>query len=257
MVKLTLYKITKWTEQIIMNKLVYALSAALLFASQTLANPWEVREGSTLLDGTETATYIAGYMFSGKEFEMTSSQVKLTCEDNELLVYVVGDSDLLTERKAQENPTIEVIFKAGSELTSFRATIENVNYGRERARVHNGPELLEFFRRHAGGSAQVQLPVARTGVPEVRKLSLKNVVKTTDLVLSTCGPLEAWELTETSTETPSEVPSPSADEPALDLETALSVGLAKKIVEELITNQDVTFEQIVEALKPLKDEPPE
>lgn len=240
-----------------MLKLICASAVALLFASSTVANPWEVREGSTLLDGTETATYVAGYMFSGKEYEMTSSQVNLKCEDNELLMHIVGDSELLTKEKAQENPTIEFIFKAGSELTSFKATIENVDYGRTRARVHNGPGLLEFLRRHAGGSAQAQLPVARTGVPEVRKLSLKDVVKTTDLVLSTCGPLEAWELIEAAQETPTEVPSPSTDEPPMDLETSLSVGLAKKIVEELIGNQDVTLEQIVEALKPLMNEPSE
>lgn len=58
------------------------------------------------------------------------------------------------------------------------------------------------------------------------------------------------------TETPREVPSPSTDEPPMDLETSLSVGLAKK-VEELIGNQDAMLEQIVEALKPLMNEPSE
>ena len=240
-----------------MIKLIYTSTAAFFFASATFANPWEVREGSTLLDGTKTATYVSGYMFSGKSYETTSSQINLRCKNSELLMYIVGDSDLLSRETGRNNPTIEFSVKAENEVTSFSATVESVDYGRERARVHNGPELLEFLRRHAGKSAQVQLPVARTGVPEVRKLSLIDIAKTTDLALSTCGPLETWELIKAAPETPMEAPSPLAGKPAISFETALSVGLAQKIVEELIGNQDVTLEQIVEALKPLMTEQPE
>jgi hypothetical protein len=175
-----------------MLKLICASTFVLIFSSPTLANPWTVREGSTLLDGTVTATRVSGYMFSGKEYESTSSQVHLECEDSKLLMHIIGDSDFLREKKAQESPTIEFIFKAGSKLATFKATITNA-YSRDWARVHNGTDLLDFLRFYDGGSAKVQLPVARTGIPEVRRLSLKNFVKTTDLILATCGPLDAWE----------------------------------------------------------------
>ena len=163
------------------------------FSLPTFANPWKVYEGSTLLDGTVTATRVSGYMFSGKEYESTSSQVSLKCRNNELLMHIVGDSDLLTKEKAQENPTVEFIFKASSKLATFKATIESGSYNRESARVHNGKKLLEFLWPHDGSFAQVQLPVAKTGIPEVRKLSLVNIVKTTGLAITTCGPLDAWE----------------------------------------------------------------
>ena len=175
-----------------MFKLICASTFVLIFSSPTLANPWKVYEGSTLLDGTVTATSVSGYMFSGKEYESTSSRVSLKCEDSKLLMHIVGDSDLLTKEKAQESPTIEFIFKAGSKLATFKASIEN-EYSSVWARVHNGTDLLDFLRFYDGGSAKVQLPVARTGIPEVRRLSLKNFVKTTDLILATCGPLDAWE----------------------------------------------------------------
>ncbi|MBR9822627.1 MAG: hypothetical protein GYB51_16710 [Rhodobacteraceae bacterium] len=234
-----------------MFKLIYTSTFFILLAVSTAANPWKVQEGSTLLDGTETATYVAGYLFSGKDYEFTSSQINLRCADKELVMSIIGDSDLLTKAEAQNNPTVELIIKLGSELASFKATIENVDYGRERARVHNGPELLELLRQHDGSSSQVQLPVARTGVPEVRKLSLENVVKTTDLALATCGPLKVWEVTETAAVNPLEEPTASTDEPPMDLEIAVRVGMAQKLVEELMRNRDVTFEQIAEALKPL------
>lgn len=238
-----------------MLKLTYTSTFFIFLAFSTAANPWEVQEGSRLLDGTETATYVAGYLFSGKEYELTSAQINLKCLDKELVMSVVGDSDLLTKAEAQNNPTVDLIIKVGPELASFKATIESVDYGRQRARVHNGPGLLEILRQHDGSSSQVQLPVARTGVPEVRELSLENVVKTTDLALSTCGPLKVWEVAETAAVSPTEEPTASTNEPLMDLEAALSVGVAQKLVEELIRNQDVTFEQIVEALKPLQNMP--
>ena len=175
-----------------MLKLICASTFVLIFSSPTLANSWRVYEGSTLLDGTVTATRVSGYMFSGKEYESTSSQVHLECEDSKLLMHIVGDSALLTKEKAQESPTIEFIFKAGSKLATFKATIVS-EISSNWARVHNGTDLLDFLRFYDGGSAKVQLPVARTGIPEVRRLSLKNFVKTTDLILATCGPLDAWE----------------------------------------------------------------
>ena len=174
-----------------MFKLICASTFVLIFSSPTLANPWKVYEGSTLLDGTVTATSVRGYMFHGKEY-VTSSQVSLICRNNKLLMHIIGDSDLLTKEKAQESPTIEFIFKAGSKLATFKASIEN-EYSSDWARVHNGTDLLDFLRFYDGGSAKVQLPVARTGIPEVRRLSLKNFAKTTDLILATCGPLDAWE----------------------------------------------------------------
>ena len=176
-----------------MLKLICASTFVLIFSSPTLANPWKVYEGSTLLDGTVTATSVSGYMFSGKEYESTSSQVSLECRNNELLMYIIGNSDFLGRKKAQESPTIEFIFKAGSKLATFKASIIVSGYSSDRARVHNGTDLLNFLRFYDGGSAKVQLPVAKTGIPEVRRLSLKNFVKTTDLILATCGPLDAWE----------------------------------------------------------------
>lgn len=232
-----------------MLKQIYACSLFILLTFPAAANPWKVQDGSTLLDGTETATYVAGYLFLGKDYEFTSSQINLRCVDEELVMSIVGESDLLTKAKAQANPTIDFILKVESELASFKATIENVDYNRARARVHNGPGLLELLRVHDGSFSKVQLPVARTGVPEVRKLSLENVVKTTDLVLSTCGPLEVWEVT--ATVTPTKEPTTSTSEPPMDSETTLRVGLAQKLVEELIRNQNVAFERIVEALEPL------
>lgn len=232
-----------------MLRQIYTCSFFILLTFPAAANPWKVLDGSTLLDGTETATYVAGYLFSGKDYEFTSSQINLRCVDEELVMSIVGDSDLLTKAKARANPTIDFIIKAGSELASFKATIGNVDYSLERARVHNGPGLLELLRLHDGSSSQVQLPVARTGIPEVRKLSLENVVKTTDLVLSTCGPLEVWEVA--ATLTPTKEPTTSTSEPPIDLETTLRVGLAQKLVEELIRNQNVAFDKIVEALEPL------
>ena len=174
-----------------MLKLICASTFVLIFSSPTLANSWRVYEGSTLLDGTVTATGVYGRMVSGKGYDR-SSRVGLRCEDSKLLMHIVGDSALLTKEKAQESPTIEFIFKAGSKLATFKATIES-EISSNWARVHNGTDLLDFLRFYDGGSAKVQLPVARTGIPEVRRLSLKNFVKTTDLILATCGPLDAWE----------------------------------------------------------------
>ena len=174
-----------------MLKLICASTFVLIFSSPTLANSWRVYEGSTLLDGTVTATGVYGRMVSGKGYDR-SSRVGLRCEDSKLLMHIVGDSALLTKEKAQESPTIEFIFKAGSKLATFKATIVS-EISSNWARVHNGTDLLDFLRFYDGGSAKVQLPVARTGIPEVRRLSLKNFVKTTDLILATCGPLDAWE----------------------------------------------------------------
>ena len=174
-----------------MLKLICASTFVLIFSSPTLANSWKVYEGSTLLDGTVTATGVYGRMVSGKGYDR-SSRVGLRCEDSKLLMHIVGDSALLTKEKAQESPTIEFIFKAGSKLATFKATIVS-EISSNWARVHNGTDLLDFLRFYDGGSAKVQLPVARTGIPEVRRLSLKNFVKTTDLILATCGPLDAWE----------------------------------------------------------------
>ncbi len=234
-----------------MHKLIWTAAVTLVFASSAIANPWKVQEGSTLLDGTETATRVAGYMFSGKEYEMTSSQVLLSCEDQQLEMIIVGDSELLKKEAAEENPNVDFMFKAGDELISVQATIESVDWNREQARVHNGPGLLEFLRKYDGGSAEVQLPVARTGVPEVRKLSLENIASTTDLVLATCGPLKVWEAAETAKVEPAEKPEVPSNKPPQDIETALSVGLAQQIVETLIADNGVTIEQIVEALEPL------
>jgi len=175
-----------------MLKLICASTFVLIFSSPTLANPWTVYEGSTLLDGTVTATGVSGPMVSGKGYDR-SSRVSLECVDSKLLMHIIGDSDFLTKEKAQESPTIEFIFKAGSKLATFKATIVNEIIMGNWARVHNGTDLLDFLRFYDGGSAKVQLPVARTGIPEVRRLSLKNFVKTTDLILATCGPLDAWE----------------------------------------------------------------
>ena len=174
-----------------MLKLICASTFVLIFSSPTLANSWKVYEGSTLLDGTVTATGVYGRMVSGKGYDR-SSRVGLRCEDSKLLMHIVGDSALLTKEKAQESPTIEFIFKAGSKLATFKATIVS-EISSNWARVHNGTDLLDFLRFYDGGSAKVQLPVARTGIPEVRRLFLKNFVKTTDLILATCGPLDAWE----------------------------------------------------------------
>ena len=238
-------------------KLILASVSALVFASAAAANPWKVQEGSTLLDGTETATYVAGFMFSGKEYEFTSAQVNLMCIEKQLVMSIVGDSDLLAKAMADADPTVEFIFKVGSDLISTKATIESVEWDRERARVHDGPAILKFFRQHDGNSAQVQLPVARTGVPEVRNLSLENVVETTDLVVATCGPLEVWEATKTEAANPKKEPTGSADKPPMDLETELSIGLAQKIVEKLMRDQNVTFDEIVKTLEPLANMPPE
>ena len=225
---------------------------AALLATSASANPWEVSEGSVLLDGTETATYVAGFMFSGKEYEYTSAQINLRCTDKGLVMFVVGDSDLVSRSELQTSPTLEFVSKAGEDLISFEATVES-KYDLETARVHEAPGLLEFFRQHDGSKSQVQLPVARTGVPEVRTLSLENVIKTTDLIISTCGPLERWEFMETST-APQESEAGDAEEKEpMDLQAMISVNAAKLIVEDLLVNQDVTLEQIVEALKPLAD----
>ena len=228
--------------------------ALMFFASQSSASPWEIQQGSTLLDGTETATYIAGFMFLGEDYEFTSSQVNMRCIDEELVMNVVGDGDFITKSKAQENPTINFVFRIDTELVSFDATIENVDWGRERARVHNGPGLMDLLRQSDGRSAQVQLPVARTGVPEVRKLSLENVTKTTDLIVATCGPIETWTKAEPAAAAVDIESAVPLDETPMDLETAVSVGLAKKVVEELIRNQGISLEQILNALKPLTKE---
>lgn len=249
--KLSTLRLRRSMRALNMHRLICASTLFLLIATVTSANPWEVRAGSTLLDGTKTATYVAGHMFLGKDYEMTSSQLSLRCVEDELVMDIIGNSDLLTKAKAEDDPTIEVLFKVGSELVSFEATIVSLDWGRERARVHNGPGLMEFLRQHDGDAAQVQLPVASTGIPEVRKLSLENFRETTDLVLATCGPIEVWEIAAAAPLAETENSEPTSDAAPMDLETALSVGIAKKLVEELIRNQKVSIEEIVEALGPL------
>lgn len=228
-----------------------AIVISLFLASGVSANPWTVVEGSTLLDGTETATYVAGYMFSGAEYEYTSSQINLRCIDETLEMSVIGDGDLISATKAEQNPTITFVFKVGEELVSFDAAVDNPRWSRERARVHEGPQLLEYLRQHDGESVQVQLPVARTGVPEVRKLSLENVTAVTDLILATCGPLETWGPPEGDAVESVATEKARANETPIDLETAISIGLAQKVVETLIKEKGVKFEQIIQALGPL------
>lgn len=230
-----------------------AIGIFLLMVAGANANPWKVQEGSTLLDGTETATYVAGYMFSGKEYEFTSSQVNLRCMDEELVMNIVGDSDLLSRDTAEKSPTIEFVFKVGEDLVSFEATLENPKWARESARVHDGPKLLEYLRWHDGQIARVQLPVAKTGIPEVRELSLENVVSVSDVILNTCGPMEVWNFSNIGAGGNTEQKPEKDDEPPMDLETALSVGLAQKLVEVLIKEKGIELEQIVQALEPLSD----
>lgn len=234
-----------------MFRLVSATTTITMLATAVAANPWEVREGSTLLDGTKTATYVAGHMFSGKEYEYTSAQINLRCIDGELVMSVVGDSGLLTKAEAETNPTIDLMIKSGDDLASFKSTVDAENWLRDRARIQDAPGLLEYLRQHDGGSAQVQIPVANTGVPEVRTLSLENVVAASDLALSTCGPLQRWE--PAAAEGVAEE-SAVSDQPPTNLETEISVGIAKKAVEEIIRSKGVAFEQVMEVLKPLLEE---
>lgn len=226
-----------------------AFSSLLSFGA--LANPWEVKEGSTLLDGTETATDVAGYMFVGKEYEFTSAQLNLRCRENELQMAVVGDERFLSKEDAISEPNIEIVLKVGETIVKAFAAIENPSQfsSLDRARVKNGPALLELLRQNDGGEAKVQLPVARTGVPEVRKLSLVNIVEVTDRIMKTCGPLNVW-APEKAVELVPLVETPAPQEP-LDLDVAVTVGLAEMLVKELVVNQGVTLDELVQALEPL------
>lgn len=224
-----------------------ATVAAIISTSTVHANPWKIQEGSTLLDGTETASRVSSHMFSGKEYETTSAQILLSCMEGALEMDVVGDSDFLTRDQFVVNPVLDIMVKAGPDVETFSASVPST-YNLSHARIHDGPRLLALLRTRDGDTekAKVQLPVARTGVPEVRSLSLENVEATSDVILATCGPLEMW--------TPDgPVIEDKDEEPALDLMTRLSVGVAQKIVETLIVEQGVTVEEITEALKPLID----
>lgn len=237
-----------------MNFLYFATLAFVLATTSSEANPWKVQTGSTLLDGTETATYVAGYMFTGKDdYEFTSAQISLRCVQRELEMNIVGDSNLLTREEAQSSPRVEVLFKVGDELAAHEATVEYVEWSTDltRARIHAGPELIEFFRKHDGGSAQVQLPVAMTGVPEVRTLSLESVVEVTDLILATCGPINAWRPNNIRPPGPMATPEGTSEQPEVSLEDMVAIGMAKQVVETLIRDQNVSLEDIVEALSTL------
>lgn len=232
-----------------MKKFITAvvIIAATITSSMAYANPWEIKEGSTLLDGKETASRVSGHMFSGKEYEYTSSQMLLVCEEGALQMEVAGDGPMLTREQFAANPTLDIMVKAGSDVETFSVSVSS-KYNLEIARIHDGPRLLALLRNNDGDTvkAQVQLPVARTGVPEVRSLSLENVVSTTDVIIATCGPLGMW--------TPDgPVAEVKDEEPALDLTKGLSVGVAQEIVEVLILEKGITIEAIVEALKPLGD----
>jgi hypothetical protein len=220
---------------------------SIITTSTAYANPWKIQEGSILLDGTEAASIVAGYMFSGEEYEVTSSQIRLACSEGTLEMDVVGDSDLLTREQFAVDPVLDVMVKAGPNVETFKASVPS-EYGLTRARIHDGPRLLDLLRTHDGSAekAKVQLPVARTGVPEVRSLSLENVKVTSSVILATCGPLDMW-----TPDPPVEVVKD--EELELDSMTSLSVSIAKKIVETLIVEQGVTIEAITEALKPLKE----
>ena len=214
------------------------------------SNPWSILEGSTLLDGTESASYVAGYMFSGKEWEYTSSQISLRCADGNLQMHIVGDSDLIRFESAKENPTVEFLVQAGSDLTSFKASVNPESIHLEQARIHEGASLIRFLARHDGTSAKVQLPLAKTGSAEVRELSLENFKATTDVIINTCGPIAQWQ-----------PPQPEAsaaiqpiDDAELDFETAIAIGIAQELVETLILEQGVPYEQVIEALGKLVNE---
>lgn len=231
-----------------MLKLVILSTVSILGASTVLANPWEVQAGSKLLDGTETATSVGGHMFSGTEYEFTISQVQLICREGEILMRVIGDSDIKMRDEIEVDPTINLMVKAGSEVENFKATITN-QFSLEVSRVHDGPRLLDLLRRHDGSKdkAQVQIPVALTGIPEVRSLSLENVVDATDLILATCGPLEMW------MDQPEIEIGPKTEETEMDLKTSIAVGLAQQVVKTLIVDDGVSLEEITKALKPLID----
>lgn len=231
-----------------MKKLFRTSAAAFIIATNTVAaNPWEILEGSTLLDGTETASRVAGYMFSGDEYEWTSAKMLLSCEEGVLQMYVVGDGDLLTSQQFAESPVLDIMVKAGPMVETFSASVSS-KYNRQRAQIHNGPRLLELFRANNGRAenAKVQLPVARTGVPEVRSLSLESVKTTTDVILSTCGPLDVWVDDQNIAEVKDGEREPN-------FMNDLSVAAAQKVVEALIVEHGATIEEIAEALKPLKD----
>ena len=220
-------------------------------ASVSHSNPWSILEGSTLLDGTETASYVAGYMFSGKEWEATSSQVSLRCIDGNLQMHVIGDSDLIQFEAAEENPTIEFLVRAGSDLTSFNASVNpEQRYNLDMARIHKGASLVRFLAKHDGASARVQLPLAKTGGAEVRELSLEDFKATTEVIINTCGPIAQWQ-------PPEPEASPAVKlivDAELDFEIALAIGIAQELVETLILEQGVPYEQVIEALGKLVDE---
>jgi len=220
-------------------------------ASVSHSNPWSILEGSTLLDGTETASYVAGYMFSGKEWEATSSQISLRCVEGNLQMNIIGDSDLILFESAEENPTIEFLVQAGSDLTSFNASVNpEQRYNLVMARIHEGASLIRFLTKHDGTSAKVQLPLAKTGGAEVRELSLENFKATTEVIINTCGPIAQWQ--------PQKLEASPAvqpiDDAELDFETALAIGIAQELVETLILEQGVPYEQVIEALGKLVDE---
>ena len=219
-------------------------------ASVSHSNPWSILEGSTLLDGTESASYVAGYMFSGREWEYTSSQISLRCADGNLQMHIVGDSDLIRFEAAEENPTVEFLVQAGSDLTSFKASVNPESIQLEKARIHEGASLVRFLAKHDGSSARVQLPLAKTGGAEVRELSLEDFKATTEVIINTCGPIAQWQ-------PPQPEASPAIqpiDDAELDFETALAIGIVQQVVETLILEQGVSYEQIIEALGKLVDE---
>lgn len=209
-------------------------------------------EGSTLLDGTKTATYVAGYMFLGNEYEYTSAQLNLRCKENELVASLVGDSDLLTREQAEAEAEIKFYFKVADEVMPVEGSILDARYVRDTARLHNAPKLFDFLQKHQGLSAQVQLPVARTGVPEVRELSLVKLEEVVDLILATCGPLKKWNLAQETELGDTDNISPDQ----FDLDTFVSLGVAKALVEKMIVEEQIPLEKIIEALTPIVEDTP-
>ena len=94
------------------------------------------------------------------------------------------------------------------------------------------------------------MPLAKTGGAEVRELSLENFKATTEVIINTCGPIAQWQ-------PPEPEASPAVKlivDAELDFEIALAIGIAQELVETLILEQGVPYEQVIEALGKLVDE---
>jgi hypothetical protein len=220
------------------------------------ANPWHVRKGGTLLDGTETTTSVAGALkLEDNGWSASTAKIGLKCSEGAPEMYVLSDTNFVKIDPRGSSTPIKIGFKADNEIVSFDAIVPHPSILPTYALFQDRLALLEFLRKYDGGSAQVQFPVARTGIPEVRNLSLEKVIETTDKLLATCGPLKTWELEEEPvvSDISAEKTTEDTNDTLLDLSTQLQLRIIFKVIEKMVETGKVTPEEVAQSLATLAE----